>query len=63
MLAMYYLPGWEKIVSIEEHKTSEEILQTLTGNPMGDFIDFEIYPVVDDFSVAVKVLAKKFNIT
>jgi len=63
ILAMYFIPGWNKAVTIEEHKSADTLLQNLSGHPMADFMNFEIYPVVDNFDEMVKVLAKLLKVT
>ncbi len=62
MLAFYYIPGYDKAVSIEEHKNAEEMLQNLSGHAMADFIEWEVYPLVDNFDEILKVMAKKFKV-
>jgi len=45
----YFIPGWDRVVAISEVKNAEEILQRLSRLPIGAFLDFEVYPLVDAF--------------
>ena len=45
ILEMYYVPGWNKHVSIEEHDNAEAMLEQLQDNYI--YGDVEIYPLVD----------------
>jgi muconolactone delta-isomerase len=45
----YFIPGWDRVVAINEVKSAEEILQRLNRLPIGGFLDFEVYPLVDAF--------------
>lgn len=47
ILEWYHIPGWGRFVSIEEHKSAEEIGQNLGRSPMAAFINFEVYPLAD----------------
>ena len=48
-LEYYFIPGWDRVVAISEVKNAEEILQRLNRLPIGAFLDFEVYPLVDAF--------------
>jgi hypothetical protein len=61
ILEMYYIPGYEKTVTIEEHNNAETLLQNLSGNPMADFIDWEVYPLAENYDELAKVFVKKFK--
>ena len=58
ILAMYYIPGYDKVVTIEEHNSAETLLQHLSGHQMRDFFSWEVYPLVDNFDETRKVLVK-----
>ena len=42
---MYYAPGWDKNVSIEEHDSIEEIYEGIKD--LSQYYNVEIYPLVD----------------
>ena len=52
---IYWIPGWNRGVSIEDKKSAEEVVQTLSGSPMFAFLNFEVYPLAD-FDESRKVL-------
>jgi hypothetical protein len=62
MQSMYYMPGWEKVVSIEEYKSADAIMEVFTLHPWGDSIKWEVYPLADFNDETVKIMAKKFNL-
>jgi muconolactone delta-isomerase len=45
----YFIPGWDRVITIGEFKSAEEINQRLTELPVGAFLDFEVYPLADPF--------------
>jgi muconolactone delta-isomerase len=49
VLEYYFIPGWDRIVTISEVKSAEEINQRLCELPVGGFLDFEVYPLADPF--------------
>ena len=44
-LEIYYIPGWDKNISIEEHENMAEVLKALKF-PSNNY-NFEIYPLMD----------------
>ena len=46
-LEYYFIPGWRRSVVISEAKNAEEIVQSISGLPIGSFLDFEVYPLAD----------------
>lgn len=44
-MEVYYMPGWNKNVSIEEHESMVEALEAIK-NP-SKYNNFEIYPLMD----------------
>ena len=49
VLEYYFIPGWDRVVTITEVKSAEEINQRLCDLPVGGFLDFEVYPLADPF--------------
>ena len=49
VLEYYFIPGWDRVVTISEVKSAEEINQRLCELPIGGFLDFEVYPLADPF--------------
>jgi len=49
ILEYYFIPGWDRVVAINEVKSAEEIVQRLSMLPVGGFLDFEVYPLADAF--------------
>jgi muconolactone delta-isomerase len=49
VLEYYFIPGWDRVVTISEFKSAEEINERLSTLPVGGFLDFEIYPLADAF--------------
>jgi len=49
VLEYYFIPGWDRVVTISEVKSAEEINQRLCELPVGGFLDFEVYPLADPF--------------
>jgi len=45
----YFIPGWDRVVTIGDFKSAEEINQRLCELPVGGFLDFEVYPLADPF--------------
>ena len=45
----YFIPGWDRVVTIGEFNSAEEINQRLCELPVGGFLDFEVYPLADPF--------------
>jgi len=45
----YFIPGWDRVVTIGEFKSAEEINQRLSNLPVGAFLDIEMYPLADAF--------------
>jgi len=45
----YFIPGWDRVVAISEAKNGEEIFQRLSRLPIGGFLDYEVYPLIDAF--------------
>jgi muconolactone delta-isomerase len=45
----YFIPGWDRVVTISEAKNGEEIFQRLSILPVGGFLNFEVYPLIDAF--------------
>ena len=62
ILEMYFIPGWNKVVSIEDHKSADTLLQILSGHPFGNYMNFEVYPLEDFSDELLKVLAKMFKV-
>ena len=66
VLEYYFIPGWERVIAINEVKSAEEINQRLTDLPVGAFLDFEVYPLADAFGAmktyieALKTAEKMF---
>jgi len=46
-LEYYFIPGWDRAVVISEAKSAEEIVQSISGLPIGSFLDIEVYPLAD----------------
>jgi muconolactone delta-isomerase len=49
ILEYYFIPGWDRVVAINEVKSAEEIVQRISALPVGGFLDFEVYPLADAF--------------
>ena len=47
ILEYYFIPGWNRSVVISESDSAEEIVQRISGLPVGAFLDFEVYPLAD----------------
>jgi len=46
LLEIYATPDG-RIAGISEHRSAEDVAQTLAGTPMGGFLNFEVYPLAD----------------
>jgi len=46
-LEFYFMAGWGRTMVISEAKSAEEIVQRISGLPIGGFMDFETYPLAD----------------
>jgi len=66
VLEYYFIPGWDRVVTISEFKSAEEINQRLCELPIGGFLDVEVYPLADAFEAmkpyleALKAAEKMF---
>jgi muconolactone delta-isomerase len=47
ILEAYFIPGWDRVVTISEFKSAEEINQLLSELPIGAFLDIETYPLAN----------------
>ena len=47
ILEIYTIAGWARTAVICEHESAEHLVQTLSGIPMGGFMNFEVYPLAD----------------
>lgn len=47
ILEAYAMAGWQRTMVISEHKSAEEVVQSLSTIPFGAFLDFEVYPLAD----------------
>ena len=47
ILEIYAIPGWERTAVICQHESAEHIARTLSGMPLGPFMNFEVYPLAD----------------
>ena len=53
ILEAYALAGWDRYMVISEYDSAEEVFQTLTAMPIGNYMDFEVYPLAS-FDEAMK---------
>jgi muconolactone delta-isomerase len=51
ILEFYFIPGWDRAVTIGEFKSPEEIAQLISNLPVEAFLDFEVYPLGDAFEL------------
>jgi len=47
LLEIYGIAGWRRSLVIYEAESAEEIVQTVTENPLGAFLDHEVYALAD----------------
>ena len=47
LLEIYALAGWRRTIAIYEAKSAEEIVQSVTENPLGTFLEHEVYALAD----------------
>ena len=47
LLEIYGMAGWVRTIAIEEHESAEAVAQTVAGNPLGAFLNHEVYPLAD----------------
>ena len=45
ILEAYALAGWSRYIVISEGDSAEEISQRIISNPVGGFMNFEVYPL------------------
>ena len=57
LLDLYYIPGWDRAVGIEEHDSAEKLNQHLSSTPAAPFLKFEVYPL-SDFDEAMQGLLR-----
>jgi len=47
ILEAYFIPGWDRVVTISEFKSAEEIVQLISALPVGGFLNLEVYPLAN----------------
>jgi muconolactone delta-isomerase len=52
ILEFYFVPGWFKTVIIMENQSAEGIFKEISGAPITNYMDIEIYPLADGFGTA-----------
>jgi muconolactone delta-isomerase len=66
VLEYYFIPGWDRVLAINEIGSADEILKRLSALPIGVFLDFEVYPLGDAFEAmrtyieSLKIAEKMF---
>ena len=47
LLEIYGMAGWRRTIAIHEAESAEAVVQSVTENPLGAFLNHEVYPLAD----------------